>query len=199
MPDDQGFGALLSFIATLACLIPLVQVALAALLIVFWIKTLMLCMREERGDDKVAWVMVIIFLNFAGALIYHLARLSAATSASKPTADNWLASGQRRYPTRRPSARRSFTTQQVIVIASASVIGAVILLCLGVFVLGAVSGPVRPTTVPDNPLAPFIATVNAEVSATPQPTKLTTYGLLTMVAQHAAATEAARGVTTPGP
>ncbi len=43
---------------------------------VFWIWMLVDCATKEpsEGNDKIVWLLVIIFLNWLGALIYYLAR-----------------------------------------------------------------------------------------------------------------------------
>ena len=42
----------------------------------FWIWMLVDCLTKERpeGNDKIVWVLVIIFTNIIGALIYFLVR-----------------------------------------------------------------------------------------------------------------------------
>ncbi len=54
--------------------IPLVLIVLA--LVVFWIWMLVDCATKEpsAGNDKVVWILVIIFTHWIGALIYYLVR-----------------------------------------------------------------------------------------------------------------------------
>jgi len=46
------------------------------LLFIFWIRMIIDCLTNEpsEGNDKIIWVLVIIFLGLIGALIYALAR-----------------------------------------------------------------------------------------------------------------------------
>jgi len=55
-------------------LIPLLFVGLA--LTVFWIWMLVDCATKEpsAGNDKVIWILVILFTHWIGALIYYLMR-----------------------------------------------------------------------------------------------------------------------------
>ena len=43
------------------------------LLFVFWIWMLIDCLQRDFGDgsEKLIWVLVLVFLNFVGALIYY--------------------------------------------------------------------------------------------------------------------------------
>ena len=45
------------------------------LFFVFWVWMLIDCIQNQRlnGTEKIIWVLVIIFLNLLGALIYFLA------------------------------------------------------------------------------------------------------------------------------
>ncbi len=64
------FAAFLPFLI----LIPILFVGLA--LTVFWIWMLVDCATKEpsAGNDKVIWILVIIFTHWIGALIYYLVR-----------------------------------------------------------------------------------------------------------------------------
>jgi hypothetical protein len=57
-------------------LLPLFFVALAILSTIFWIVTLIDCAVNEpsEGNDKVIWILILIFTHALGALIYRLAR-----------------------------------------------------------------------------------------------------------------------------
>ena len=54
--------------------ISLGMIALACM--VFWIWMLVDCATKEssQGNDKVVWVLVIVFTHWIGALIYYLVR-----------------------------------------------------------------------------------------------------------------------------
>ena len=58
----------------LLILLPLVLVGLA--LFVFWIWMLVDCAPKEpsQGNDKIIWILIIIFAHWIGALIYFLVR-----------------------------------------------------------------------------------------------------------------------------
>jgi len=60
----------------LILLIPLFFIALAILSTIFWILTLIDCAVNEpsESNDKVIWILVIIFTHVLGALIYRFAR-----------------------------------------------------------------------------------------------------------------------------
>ncbi|HUJ10858.1 MAG TPA: PLD nuclease N-terminal domain-containing protein [Verrucomicrobiae bacterium] len=50
--------------------------ALIAAIFGFWIWMLIDCIKHEasEGNDKIIWVLVIIFTNWIGALIYYFVR-----------------------------------------------------------------------------------------------------------------------------
>jgi len=52
------------------------MLAVIALGFVFWVWTLVDCIRREpdTGNDRIIWVLVILLLHFLGALVYVLAR-----------------------------------------------------------------------------------------------------------------------------
>ena len=54
--------------------IPLVLIVMA--LVVFWIWMLVDCATKEpsAGNDKIVWILVIVFTHWIGALIYFLVR-----------------------------------------------------------------------------------------------------------------------------
>ncbi len=56
----------------LICIFPLIGLALTA----FWIWMLVDCAVNEpsEGNDKIVWMLVIIFTYFIGALIYFFVR-----------------------------------------------------------------------------------------------------------------------------
>ena len=57
-------------------LIFLAMLPLALASFVFWIWMLVDCATKEpsAGNDKVIWILVILFAHWIGALIYYLAR-----------------------------------------------------------------------------------------------------------------------------
>jgi len=64
------------WVAFLPLLILLPFVLLGLALMVFWIWMLVDCATKEpsQGNDKIVWILVIVFMNWLGALIYYLAR-----------------------------------------------------------------------------------------------------------------------------
>ncbi len=44
---------------------------IVVLIFVFWIWMLIECVMRKKFDDKLIWVLVIIFLHFIGALLYY--------------------------------------------------------------------------------------------------------------------------------
>ena len=58
----------------LVCMLPFVLISIAAT--VFWIWMLVDCLSKEpsEGNDKIIWVLVIIFLQAIGALVYYFVR-----------------------------------------------------------------------------------------------------------------------------
>jgi prolipoprotein diacylglyceryltransferase len=53
--------------------IPLILfvVGLVALVFIFWIWMLIDCLSREKFEDKLVWVLVIIFLHVIGAVLYY--------------------------------------------------------------------------------------------------------------------------------
>jgi len=39
--------------------------------IVFWFWMLIDCLKRKKFDDKLIWILVIIFLGFIGAILYY--------------------------------------------------------------------------------------------------------------------------------
>ena len=60
----------------LPLLLMLVFVPVVLLLLAFWVWMLVDCATKEssHGNDKVIWILVIIFTHWIGALIYYLVR-----------------------------------------------------------------------------------------------------------------------------
>ncbi|MFN6992268.1 MAG: PLDc N-terminal domain-containing protein [Fervidobacterium sp.] len=46
-------------------------VAIAILGFVFWIWMLVDCLQRKKFDDKLVWVVVLVFLNILGAILYY--------------------------------------------------------------------------------------------------------------------------------
>lgn len=57
----------------LAILFILIIVALTVFIFVFWILMLVDCVKRKfkEGSDKIVWVIVIIFTQIIGAIIYY--------------------------------------------------------------------------------------------------------------------------------
>jgi hypothetical protein len=62
--------------AIIPLLIFLVILPIALLATAFWIWMLVDCSTKEpsQGNDKIIWILVIIFTHWIGALIYYLVR-----------------------------------------------------------------------------------------------------------------------------
>jgi hypothetical protein len=60
----------------LPLLLMLVFLPVVALLVAFWIWMLVDCATKEpsAGNDKIIWILVIIFTHWIGALIYYFVR-----------------------------------------------------------------------------------------------------------------------------
>jgi hypothetical protein len=69
-PLDSVFGLIVNVMGPLDLVFGLV--ALAAT--VFWIWMLVDCATNSRltGNDKIIWVLIVLFLNWIGGLIYFL-------------------------------------------------------------------------------------------------------------------------------
>ena len=68
--DMTPWAALLPFLI----LVPLLLVGLV--LFAFWIWMLIDCATKEpsQGNDKIIWILIIVFTHWIGALIYFLVR-----------------------------------------------------------------------------------------------------------------------------
>ena len=68
--DMTPWAALLPFLI----MVPLLLVGLA--LFAFWIWMLIDCATKEpsQGNDKIIWILIIVFTHWIGALIYFLVR-----------------------------------------------------------------------------------------------------------------------------
>jgi hypothetical protein len=64
----------LAAVLPLLILLPLLLVGLA--FFVFWIWMLVDCATKEpsQGNDKIIWILIIVFTHWSGALIYFLVR-----------------------------------------------------------------------------------------------------------------------------
>jgi len=45
---------------------------LALFAIFFWIWMLVDCLSRKKFEDKLVWVIVLLFLNFIGAILYYI-------------------------------------------------------------------------------------------------------------------------------
>jgi len=56
--------------------LPLIALGFGLLATIFWILTIIDCAVNEpsTGNDKIIWIIVIVFTHLLGALIYRLAR-----------------------------------------------------------------------------------------------------------------------------
>ena len=55
-------------------MIPLLMLSfifLAIFGVVFWVRMLVDCLSKKRFEDKLVWVIVLIFLNIFGAILYY--------------------------------------------------------------------------------------------------------------------------------
>ncbi len=73
---DATHVMLISGMEVMLLLMTLVLVPLALLCAAFWVWMLVDCAINEpsEGNDKVVWILVILFANWLGALVYFLAR-----------------------------------------------------------------------------------------------------------------------------
>lgn len=69
------FG-ILPFISVLPCCFAPLALLFAVAAFVFWIWMLVDCLQNEpsSSNDKLLWLLVIIFLHALGALLYYLIR-----------------------------------------------------------------------------------------------------------------------------
>jgi hypothetical protein len=65
-----------TFIAFFAICLSFFFIAIAILGTVFWIWMLIDCIQNERNDsnDKVVWLLIIIFTHLIGGLVYYFVR-----------------------------------------------------------------------------------------------------------------------------
>lgn len=70
--SPHAFGAF----AAIPCFLVLIGIGLALAALVLWIWALVDCLQNEpsEGNEKVIWVLVIIFAHALGALLYLLIR-----------------------------------------------------------------------------------------------------------------------------
>ena len=53
----------------------LMMVAAALAVFIFWVRMLIDCAKNEpEGNDKLVWILIIVFTGIIGALIYHFVR-----------------------------------------------------------------------------------------------------------------------------
>ncbi|MGE9295532.1 MAG: PLDc N-terminal domain-containing protein [Puniceicoccales bacterium] len=65
-------------------LLMIVIFAINLALFAFWIWMLIDCVTHEpsEGNDKIIWVLIIVLLNFIGALVYFFVRRTARKSGA---------------------------------------------------------------------------------------------------------------------
>lgn len=64
-------------------LIPIIGIVLAALAFVFWLFMLIDAIKHSQKDMKLIWVLVIIFTNLIGAIIYYFMERRPRMKAKK--------------------------------------------------------------------------------------------------------------------
>ncbi len=50
----------------------LALVGLVVIIVVFWTWMLIDCLQRKKFDDKLVWILVLIFLNLFGAFLYYI-------------------------------------------------------------------------------------------------------------------------------
>jgi O-antigen/teichoic acid export membrane protein len=50
----------------------LLFLCLALFTIFFWVWMLVDCLSRKKFEDKLVWVIVLLFLNFIGAILYYI-------------------------------------------------------------------------------------------------------------------------------
>jgi amino acid permease len=67
------------FAGGLGILVLLVALVLGLAAMIFWIWALVDCAKNEpsQGNEKVVWILIIVFTHWIGALIYFLVRRPA--------------------------------------------------------------------------------------------------------------------------
>lgn len=58
-------------IALFILILMLLALGLTIFIIVFWIWMLVDCLQREKFNDKLVWIIVLIFLNIVGAVLYY--------------------------------------------------------------------------------------------------------------------------------
>lgn len=65
-------------------LLPFVLLLIGLLGFIFWLRMLIdAATKETDSANKLLWVLIIVFLNFLGALIYRFARKAPRDAAAK--------------------------------------------------------------------------------------------------------------------
>ncbi|HPD82025.1 MAG TPA: PLDc N-terminal domain-containing protein [Candidatus Pacearchaeota archaeon] len=69
----NDFNGIFEFGIVLGIVFVLIMVALGIFVFVFWILMLIDCLkrRYKESSDKIVWVIVIVFTQILGALIYY--------------------------------------------------------------------------------------------------------------------------------
>ena len=70
---NVGYNSFEQFAGPIAVLllIPVIGIVLSVLVFVFWLLMLIDAIKHSHRDMKLIWVLVIIFTNFIGAVIYY--------------------------------------------------------------------------------------------------------------------------------
>ena len=55
-------------------MIGLISMAVGLVCTAFWIWMLVDCVTKETGNDRLIWIIVLVFVPYCGALIYYLVR-----------------------------------------------------------------------------------------------------------------------------
>ena len=67
-------------------LLMLFMFAFFAVAVSFWIWMIVDCATNEPpGNDKIVWILIVIFLNWIGALVYFFARRSPRRRGKTPS------------------------------------------------------------------------------------------------------------------
>lgn len=71
--------------ASWALALPCCFFPIGLLVLAFWLWMLIDCLtRQFKGNDKIVWVLVILLLNWIGALIYFFVGRSQGTRPQRP-------------------------------------------------------------------------------------------------------------------
>ncbi|WP_228035823.1 PLDc N-terminal domain-containing protein [Oculatella sp. LEGE 06141] len=75
-PLDASSSRLSQFLAYLVPLVAVIPILLVVLGLAFWLWVLVDCVTQEsdQGNNKLVWVIIILVMNWVGALIYFLIR-----------------------------------------------------------------------------------------------------------------------------